>query len=236
MRFFQRPPFVIFRRNATGHVIGFDGFCFEIVNLLAEVFSFTYTVQIPSDNTYGSQGVDGSWNGMIGMILADQVDMGAGPFTVTEARQEVVDFTMAYYEETTAILTPPPMEDTKILACTKPFQVEVWIALLMVMILFPLILWIQFRLLWRSKKKTGPTSTGSDRCPNLFRQYLFVYAVITTQCGFRHLFLLWSMMHFLGILKSVLTVMLYDEKLSGSCRLLVILPALWLLFGVSAQS
>ena len=62
-------------------------------------------------------------------------------------------------------------------------------ALLMVMILFPLILWIQFRLLWRSKKKTGPTSTGSDRCPNLFRQYLFVYAVITTQCGFRHLIL-----------------------------------------------
>ena len=40
----------------------------------------------------------------------------------------------------------------------------------------------------------------------------------------------------LGFLQYVLTVMLYDEKLFGSCHLLDTLPALWLLFGVSAQS
>ncbi len=55
----------------------------------------------------------------------NRVDVGAGPFSVTYSRAKVVDFTVSFYEEPTAILVPPPTEDTALLACTRPFQLQV---------------------------------------------------------------------------------------------------------------
>ncbi len=47
-----------------------------------------------------------------------KVDIGVGPFSVTHSRSKVVDFSAA-------ILIPPPEEENRLLACTKPFRLEV---------------------------------------------------------------------------------------------------------------
>lgn len=116
---------------------------------------------------------------MIGLLIADQVDAGIAPFSVTSARSRVIDFTVAYYEEPTAILIPPPAEDIRLWACLKPFETSVWLTLLLVATCIPIILWAQLRLLWNIKK---PASISSEPRPNMFEQFIFVFAVITTQC------------------------------------------------------
>jgi len=62
---------------------------------------------------------------LIDRLHIQKVDMGAGPFTVTLARSQVVDFTTSFYEESTAILIPPPTEDTRLFSCARPFQLQV---------------------------------------------------------------------------------------------------------------
>ena len=52
-------------------------------------------------------------------------DVGVGPFSVTHSRDRAVDFSVAFYEDPAAILIPPPAEDNRLLACTKPFRLEV---------------------------------------------------------------------------------------------------------------
>ena len=53
------------------------------------------------------------------------VDIGLGPFSVTHSRSKVVDFSVGFYEDGNAILIPPPAEETRLLACTKPFRLDV---------------------------------------------------------------------------------------------------------------
>ncbi len=53
--------------------------------------------------------------------------MGVAPFSVTQERKEVVQFTEIYYEEPNALLIPLPMEESKLMAFTKPFHSLVWL-------------------------------------------------------------------------------------------------------------
>lgn len=54
-----------------------------------------------------------------------RVDIGLGPFSVTHSRSKAVDFSVAFYEDGNAILIPPPAEENRLSACTKPFRLEV---------------------------------------------------------------------------------------------------------------
>lgn len=94
---------------------------------------------------YGLETSNGSWNGMIGLILEkvkitilkysvpfshcnlfDQsVDIAVGVFSVTHSRSQVVDFSVGFQEEPATILIPPPAEESRLLVCKKPFQFEV---------------------------------------------------------------------------------------------------------------
>ena len=53
----------------------------------------SYTV-IPSiDGAWGSMNPNGSFNGMIGMLERDEIDIALTSFYVTEARAKACDFT-----------------------------------------------------------------------------------------------------------------------------------------------
>jgi hypothetical protein len=87
--------------------------------------------------------INGTWDGMIGMIIrgvkllinsvkisilkliVQEVDMSATELSITHIRYQDIDFTAPFYQESTAILIPPATEDTRILACLRPFTVEV---------------------------------------------------------------------------------------------------------------
>ena len=57
--------------------------------------------------------------------LTQEVDIGVGPFSVTHSRSKVVTFSTAFFADSAAILIPPPAEENRLLACTKPFHLEV---------------------------------------------------------------------------------------------------------------
>ena len=74
------------------------------------------------------------------------MDIGVGPFSITHVRYVAVDFTVPYYEEPTVILIPAPTEMPKFFACSRPFQLSVWLNLLAVVFLLPFIIWMYQRL------------------------------------------------------------------------------------------
>nr|CAH0107788.1 unnamed protein product [Daphnia galeata] len=186
----QRPPFVIFERS-NGTITGFKGYCYEIIHALQKIYNFTYEVEQPSDNTYGTEMPNGSWNGMIGMITEHVVDIGVGPFSVTHSRSKAIDFSVAFYEEPTAILIPPPAEDNRLLACIKPFRLEVWLSLILFAIFLPIILWKDLTCVWKIYQKAAPvTQNGNsieklcqEKRPALAKQYFFILGVLIGQSG-----------------------------------------------------
>ena len=67
-------------------------FSIDLLRLLTKELDLTFTVKIVSDNEYGSYR-DGKWNGMVGELLDDVVDIAVGPLTITYDREKVVYFT-----------------------------------------------------------------------------------------------------------------------------------------------
>ncbi len=46
------------------------------------------------DGSWGQECANGSFDGMVGMVLRDEVDMAVSDFYVTEGRARVVDFSV----------------------------------------------------------------------------------------------------------------------------------------------
>ncbi len=109
--------------------------------------------------------------------------MGIGSFSVTYARKQVVDFTESYHQEPTALLIPPPMEDNRLLACTKPFQILVWMALFSAIIFVLLISWLIIKITNQFHHRSLRGS--SNRAPSfklIIQQIQTVYAILVSQC------------------------------------------------------
>lgn len=48
----------------------FEGYCIDLMKLLAEKIGLNYTIKLVADGEFGSQETDdGSWNGLIGELL-----------------------------------------------------------------------------------------------------------------------------------------------------------------------
>ena len=108
--------------------------------------------------------------------------MGIGSFSVTYARKQVVDFTESYHQEPTALLIPPPMEDNRLLACTKPFQILVWMALFSAIIFVLLISWFIIKITNQFHHRSSRSSSNSASIKLIIQHFQSVYAVLVSQC------------------------------------------------------
>ncbi len=123
--------------------------------------------------------------------------MGAAALSITYGRSQFIDYTVAIYEEPTAILIPPATEASKLTACVKPFQwqvrsfrivvrmaivgftetgsQQVWLALLsMVLVLPPVLRFLLRPPGWTQRQPAGQLDA--------FRSFQFVAGVLLSQC------------------------------------------------------
>ena len=89
------------------------------------MYFYRYSIVEPPDGTYGIDLKNGSWSGMMGMVKEKECDMAIGVFSFTSSRYQAVDFSVAFYEDSKAILIPPPTAETRLFECIRPFHWQV---------------------------------------------------------------------------------------------------------------
>ncbi|XP_048763406.2 glutamate receptor ionotropic, delta-2-like [Ostrea edulis] len=106
------------------------GFCYDIWDEFAKVFNFRYVSIDSIDGTYGGPTDDGkNGTGMVGMVMRGEADVGIGPFTVTAARETVIDFLTPFQEEGVGIIMRKSDDTTgRMFRMFLPFQPNSWIA------------------------------------------------------------------------------------------------------------
>ncbi|XP_076075595.1 glutamate receptor-like isoform X1 [Mytilus galloprovincialis] len=135
-------PMVFFNTDENNKTT-YTGLCIDILDQLALKLNFNYEIVTPADNAYGSLEDDGTWNGMVGMVMRKEADFAAGPFTITAARESVIDFTKTYMEEGVGILTlRPQVEANKEYKMFKPLSVTVWILIGVAIIVVGVVMFI----------------------------------------------------------------------------------------------
>ena len=59
--------------------------------------NFSYDAVLSVDKKWGGEESDGTWNGMIGMLMRDEADVAVSDFYITESRSKVITFSSALY-------------------------------------------------------------------------------------------------------------------------------------------
>ncbi|KAL8221791.1 UNVERIFIED_CONTAM: Glutamate receptor ionotropic, NMDA 2B [Gekko kuhli] len=73
------------------------GFCIDILKKISKFVKFTYDLYLVTNGKHGKK-VNGTWNGMIGEVVAKRAYMAVGSLTINAERSEVVDFSVPFIE------------------------------------------------------------------------------------------------------------------------------------------
>ncbi|XP_022252075.1 glutamate receptor U1-like, partial [Limulus polyphemus] len=123
-----RPPFMIFERDKiSGERIGSSGILTEVLNVFKQAYGFSYRLLEPYDGQWGKELDNGTWNGMIGMVIRKEVDLAASSITMTDKREAVIDFTIPFFQESSTILLPRMRQQSDIFSFVAPLEWEVWL-------------------------------------------------------------------------------------------------------------
>ncbi|WAR00595.1 GRIA2-like protein, partial [Mya arenaria] len=125
------PPFVQASRLEKGRpAVGeerFEGFCIDMIKVIAQKVNFNYTIREVLDREYGSKLNDGSWDGMVGEIIREEADIALASLTISSKREEVVYFTKPYMNTGISIMIKRPERDKPgVFSFMDPLSYAVW--------------------------------------------------------------------------------------------------------------
>ncbi|KAK6186486.1 hypothetical protein SNE40_008516 [Patella caerulea] len=100
--------------------------------MLAKHLNFTFTFVQPSDGKYGGKSSDGKWQGLVGLLDREEVDMVIADFSITKERSKVVDFILPPFTRNTwsALSNRGIQRESNWSKIFRPFNAYVYIAIL----------------------------------------------------------------------------------------------------------
>lgn len=133
------PPFVYENKNNSD--TKYTGYCLDLLNRIAKIVGFDYTIYEAPDGLVGAMADDGTWNGVINELIQKRADIAVGPISVMAERENVVDFTVPYYDLVglTILMKKPKFEYFlfKFLIVLHP---QVWLCIIAAYFLFSVLL------------------------------------------------------------------------------------------------
>ena len=125
-----------------------QGYCLEMIEKIAgeSLMMFDYEVTLPSDgsNDFGKKNVDtGEWSGLIGDLIAGDIDMIVAPMTMTSEREEVIDFVAPYFDQSGISIILRKKEVVRSLfKFLSVLERDVWLAILGALLVTALMIWL----------------------------------------------------------------------------------------------
>ncbi|XP_050438335.1 ionotropic receptor 93a isoform X2 [Adelges cooleyi] len=147
---FHFPPWQIINYNSTGHLVGYSGLVFDVMNQLANTLNFTYNVIIVPNNQANSNHTrtvftrnsilgeqdavipNELWDKTIQLIRSNKIFIAAAAFSVKEVNQMLINYTTHLSIEPHQILVTRPKELSRALLFTAPFTLLTWLCIAVV--------------------------------------------------------------------------------------------------------
>ena len=80
-----------FYYDSDGNIIGGRGFFIDMLEMLEKDLNMTVSLSLSIDGKGGGQTKNGSFNGMVGMLMRNETDVAVASLTYTPVRHTVVD-------------------------------------------------------------------------------------------------------------------------------------------------
>ncbi|XP_045612759.2 probable glutamate receptor [Procambarus clarkii] len=129
-------------KTGQGGMLQFVGPMPDLVSYLATALNFSYMYLRPPDGSWGIKRNDGTWSGMMGMVIRQEVDVAVGFFGISGVRAEVVDFTEPIVIEHIRILGARGRPEVDPWGFVFPLEPLVWTAILATLLILPLMVFL----------------------------------------------------------------------------------------------
>ncbi|XP_068205475.1 glutamate receptor ionotropic, delta-1-like [Palaemon carinicauda] len=120
----------------------------DTVEVLAKSMNFTYSLVQPPDQEWGARMANGTWTGLVGMVMRNDADLVAATVCRSEARDQAVDYARAVRVARGQMLAPNGSPSIDPWGFANPFQPMVWLGLFLSLVA----VWVTVLLMERKPK------------------------------------------------------------------------------------
>ncbi|XP_045025453.1 glutamate receptor ionotropic, delta-2-like [Daphnia magna] len=111
-------------RGATDH----NDQVLRIIDLLQSQLNFTYQlITLPKASGIGLRQQNGSWNGLIGLLERNEIDVIAARVPSLPHLRDVIDISIPLGQDEWVTLQKQPSRVNSLTALLSPFEIEVWL-------------------------------------------------------------------------------------------------------------
>ncbi|KAA0201833.1 Ionotropic receptor 150 [Hyalella azteca] len=125
--YFQIPPYVDFEP----HVRNFYGTNVDLLDIIAKHYNFCYRLTMDPYNRFGSKLPNGTWTGIIGMLVEQKAAFSLSPIAVSLSRYQAIDFSGYADVDEHAVLYAYPQLEPDVAGFLRPFSFPSSILLVM---------------------------------------------------------------------------------------------------------
>ncbi|KAI8421538.1 hypothetical protein MSG28_009573 [Choristoneura fumiferana] len=136
----EQKPFIIRDDDAPK---GFKGYCIDLIEEIRQIVKFDYEITLAPDGNFGTMDDNGNWNGIIKELIEKRADIGLTSLSVMAERENVVDFTVPYYDLVgITILMKLPRTPTSLFKFLTVLENDVWLSILAAYFFTSFLMWV----------------------------------------------------------------------------------------------
>uniref|UniRef100_A0A2P2I0J5 Ionotropic receptor 25a-like n=1 Tax=Hirondellea gigas TaxID=1518452 RepID=A0A2P2I0J5_9CRUS len=121
-----QPPFIMKSNGSDGRT-PYYGYCIDLIDEIKKIVGFEYEIFEARDGKFGTMDDNENWNGMIKELIEKNAQIALAPLSVMAERENVVDFTVPYYDLVgITILMKKPKTPTSLFRFLTVLEPEVW--------------------------------------------------------------------------------------------------------------
>ncbi|XP_045485455.1 ionotropic receptor 25a-like [Pieris rapae] len=133
-------PFVIKDEQAPK---GFKGYCIDLIDEISHILKFDYEISLSPDGKIGAIDEAGNWNGIVKELMEKRADIGLASMSVMAEREDVIDFTVPYYDLVgITILMKVPQTTASLFKFLTVLEDDVWFSILAAYFFISFLMWI----------------------------------------------------------------------------------------------
>ncbi|NP_001273813.1 glutamate receptor ionotropic, kainate 4-like precursor [Musca domestica] len=122
---------------------GYKGYCIDLINEIAEIVHFDYTIEEVEDGKFGNMDEKGEWNGIVKKLIDKKADIGLGSMSVMAEREIVIDFTVPYYDLVgITIMMQRPSTPSSLFKFLTVLETNVWLCILAAYFFTSFLMWV----------------------------------------------------------------------------------------------
>ncbi|XP_075152081.1 ionotropic receptor 25a [Haematobia irritans] len=122
---------------------GYKGYCIDLIDEIAAIVHFDYTIEEVEDGKFGNMDEKGEWNGIVKKLIDKKADIGLGSMSVMAEREIVIDFTVPYYDLVgITIMMQRPSTPSSLFKFLTVLETNVWLCILAAYFFTSFLMWV----------------------------------------------------------------------------------------------